>query len=99
MDDYEGVAKGYYERKRIRVRLLAKERSSAAVDSAPHETDAWVYCMLATPPSLRVLACQPGRALSEYSLDLHLEQYRAIRHIQVKQQLHLSESVGTPAEH
>lgn len=36
--------------------------------------------------------------ISEYTLEFHREHYQPIRHIQVKQQKHLQEEVGTSAE-
>lgn len=102
MDEFEGLSKGYYERKKIRVRVLGG--TDTAGDQYGEEggtkqvREAWVYCVLDSPPSLRSLARQ-GAARSNYPLDLHLREYHPIRHIQVKQQLHLSEPVGTPSEH
>mmetsp|Transcript_19996 Transcript_19996/g.58422 ORF Transcript_19996/g.58422 Transcript_19996/m.58422 type:complete len:102 (+) Transcript_19996:1810-2115(+) len=101
MDEFEGLSKGYYERKKIRVRVLGGTDSAGGQydeGGTKQVREAWVYCVLDSPPSLRSLARQ-GAARSNYPLDLHLREYHPIRHIQVKQQLHLSEPVGTPSEH
>jgi gamma-glutamylcyclotransferase (GGCT)/AIG2-like uncharacterized protein YtfP len=71
LDDYEGLSKGYYLRKRISVQLH---------DSSNSLVLASVYCLESLPPHL-----ENGPFLEEYSLAYHREFYRPVAHIQVKQ--------------
>jgi hypothetical protein len=71
LDDYEGVSKQYYERKRISVQLE---------DSSNSLVTAEVYCVRSLPEHLAT-----GPFLDDYSLSLHREFYRPVAHIQVKQ--------------
>eukprot|EP01113_Clastostelium_recurvatum_P000566 TRINITY_DN10257_c0_g1_i3.p1 TRINITY_DN10257_c0_g1~~TRINITY_DN10257_c0_g1_i3.p1 ORF type:complete len:566 (+),score=106.24 TRINITY_DN10257_c0_g1_i3:1-1698(+) len=76
LDEYEGVSKGYYTRKTIRVR----EREGEAGRTYEPE----VYCMAHPSPSLIA-----GPFIEEYTLDFHRAHYNAIRHILVKQKKYL----------
>jgi len=108
MDEYESLSKGHYERSRVQVCLLGRSPHRGATCGTMAlsfgamgqvaKVHAWVYCMRSSPFSLRSLA-KKGPSLSEYGLKQHLKEYRPIQHIQVKQQLHLRVSVGTPAKH
>lgn len=71
LDDYEGLSKGYYLRKRISVQL--HDPSNSLVIAS-------VYCVDALPPHL-----EKGPFLEEYTLSYHREFYRPVSHIQVKQ--------------
>lgn len=73
LDDYEGVSKGYYSRKRITITWHDEY-------SGRKESDAFIYVLNDSSPELR---CQPK--LEEYTLDIHKSQYHATQHIQVKQ--------------
>lgn len=77
LDEYEGVAKGHYERRCIQ----------CTVDGAADATTASVYCASAQLiPQLAALAPIP-----EYTLELHRAQYKAVAHIEVKQRIYLRE--------
>lgn len=73
LDEYEGVSKGYYCRKTIKVLLNSKEM----------EVD--VYFKTESSEELR-----NSEYFEEYTLKYHLEHYKAIRHIQVKQLAYLN---------
>ena len=71
MDDYEGVKKGYYNRRIIEV--LTDEPT-------PSVRSAFIYVLNESTPKLRE---QPK--LKEYSMTMHKDLYRATQHIQIKQ--------------
>jgi gamma-glutamylcyclotransferase (GGCT)/AIG2-like uncharacterized protein YtfP len=73
LDEYEGVNKGYYERKLIDVLVDSKI--------------VCVYAYFKS--NVSSLDLKLSDFLDEYSLDSHLKFYSPIKHIQVKQQLYL----------
>jgi gamma-glutamylaminecyclotransferase len=79
LDSYEGLSKGYYERRRISVRI---ESGSTAA--------AWIYMKRASDAELR---SQPR--MREYTEEMHAAWYQPIRHILVKQLLYLNGEFGT----
>jgi hypothetical protein len=95
LDEYEGLSKGYYERRCIPVLLQRDNHSSGG--AAWRRVDCDVYMLKASSKALAELARK--QPLSEYSLSVHRTMYKPIRHIQVKQQLHLGEAVGSDSGH
>ena len=79
MDDYEGVSKGYYERRQIEVLL-----DPVSPDPSPETLTAWVYLLPRSDAQLHALPHIP-----EYTREIHDVHYLPIRHIQVKQQRYL----------
>lgn len=71
LDDYEGISKQYYQRKKIAVQLHDARNTLMIAD---------VYCVSFLPDHLT-----NGPFLEEYTLTYHRECYRPIAHIQVKQ--------------
>jgi len=87
LDEYEGVTKGYYDRRTIQVSLLTPGSSCPSSSSAPHDfVLADAYFKTCSPDSLK-----SEKFLDEYSLEFHQKHYRAIRHIQVKQEMYLKQ--------
>eukprot|EP00040_Diaphanoeca_grandis_P029472 m.172694 g.172694 ORF g.172694 m.172694 type:complete len:684 (-) comp31698_c5_seq2:53-2104(-) len=80
LDQYEGLVKQYYTRPTVQVELTPSV-SPLAQGTLCHAS---VYGMVSSPPALRQLTPRP-----EYTLDFHQKHYRAIEHIQLKQQLYL----------
>ena len=74
LDEYEGLRKGHYDRRQL----------CAVLDDCGSEVTADVYFKVSSSEGLR--QCE---LLEEYSLELHQEKYRPIRHIEVKQQLYV----------
>jgi len=79
LDEYEGVSKLYYDRKEIRVFVPALCRS----------TRAFVYFKRESSDALK-----NSPFLKEYSLEFHQENYKAITHILVKQQIYFKEPLN-----
>lgn len=72
LDDYEGLQKGYYERITIPV--------TTSLQAEQGVVEANVYVLTKSSEDLR------GKSyLEEYTLTIHEEQYKPIKHIQVKQ--------------
>jgi len=71
-------------------KLLKKSSTQAQVYG--EDIQAQVYGTYEFPPSL---SSSSSKTISEYTLELHKECYQPIRHIQVKQQKHLGNDVGT----
>ncbi|KAL6045761.1 Gamma-glutamylcyclotransferase family protein [Balamuthia mandrillaris] len=82
LDDYEGVHKGYYTRREVRVRCC--QADSAENEKEKEETEiemkAQAYFKAAFDDVLR-----EAKFLQEYTLELHRQHYKPIRHILVKQ--------------
>jgi len=78
LDEYEGLGKGYYQRKHTRA-SLSRYMWPGAVLSAQ------VYVLAAAPLSLRT-----QEQLEEYTLKIHQDLYRAVEHILLKQQMYLA---------
>jgi hypothetical protein len=113
LDDYEGINKGYYVRQTIDVRLLkdnvvvgddgnlSQPSSSLSSINNINRQDtittlqAQVYGLTHIPESL---SNQKLVYVPEYTLSFHRNHYKPIRHIQVKQQKHLRDEVGTSSE-
>lgn len=79
LDEYEGLAKGYYQRKSVRVSL------SSWVFLPGKTLNAQVYVLASAPSSLR-----SQEYLEEYTLQMHKDRYRAVEHILLKQQMYLA---------
>eukprot|EP00727_Mastigamoeba_balamuthi_P005279 m51a1_g1475 hypothetical protein (514) ;mRNA; r:266698-268435 len=73
LDEYEGVSKGHYCRRAIDVVVAGGGTATAQC-----------YCNAISTAELRA-----REFVDEYTQRMHSEQYRAIRHILVKQQLYL----------
>ncbi len=86
LDEYEGISKGYYERRTIRVRVF--KGKPTALDRTETEMNADVYVLNRSADKLRNSA-----VMSEYSLEFHRQHYKPIQHILVKQDLYLSEQL------
>lgn len=82
LDDYEGLGKGHYIRVRVPVRPLSNESNA-------WPPDAEMYVKAESSSELRAL-----KPFKEYTRTMHRERYHAIKHIQVKQQMYLSEFYG-----
>lgn len=111
LDDYEGIQKGYYVRKEESVELILNQNNKKIENHNttgkfsetmnPHESEedilhqAHVYGLVEMPSHL---SKQKLSFISEYTLDFHQTCYKPIRHIQVKQQKHLNDEVGTCSE-
>lgn len=78
LDQYEGLSKRYYRRPTIPVRW------GGAGGEAATTTAAFVFAMTDSPAELRALP-----PCTEYTLERHREQYRAVEHILLKQRLYL----------
>jgi gamma-glutamylcyclotransferase (GGCT)/AIG2-like uncharacterized protein YtfP len=103
LDEYEGVSKGYYDRRTIviqsaaataeeqRCELNAIEQIAglynAIANNELNQVNAFVYFKATPTPSLWM-----GPFLREYTLEYHRAHYAPIRHIQVKQQKYLGVS-------
>eukprot|EP01087_Luapelamoeba_hula_P011320 TRINITY_DN3064_c0_g1_i1.p1 TRINITY_DN3064_c0_g1~~TRINITY_DN3064_c0_g1_i1.p1 ORF type:complete len:541 (+),score=79.64 TRINITY_DN3064_c0_g1_i1:40-1662(+) len=87
LDEYEGINKGYYSRREIEVHLgiSAEEPSTASVG---------VYFKTDSNQMLRA-----GPFLEEYTLAWHKDNYRAIRHIWIKQELYMQGTNRQELEH
>jgi gamma-glutamylcyclotransferase (GGCT)/AIG2-like uncharacterized protein YtfP len=70
LDDYEGLSKGYYSRKLINV----------IDDDDNDSTSAFVYLLNSSSSELKT-----RQRINEYTLQMHKELYKPVRHIQVKQ--------------
>ena len=79
LDEYEGVSKGYYERRAIHV---------VEGPSGARRVEAECYFKLEASEALRAAEMHP-----EYTLEMHREHYRPIRHIMVKQQHYLGDMI------
>jgi gamma-glutamylcyclotransferase (GGCT)/AIG2-like uncharacterized protein YtfP len=86
IDAYEGVDKGYYERRKIQV-VVSSESSSK---SEEQEEEVWVY-MLAKPTEWMRRAV----FLEVYSRETHDAKYNPIRHILIKQEGYLEHTNST----
>jgi gamma-glutamylcyclotransferase (GGCT)/AIG2-like uncharacterized protein YtfP len=109
LDDYEGINKSYYIRKTINVKILDGENnhkinknnlylSKSMIESwdeirPQNIISAEIYGLSSLKQLL--LKHQNLKQISEYTLQLHQQCYKPIRHIQVKQQKHLGDEVGT----
>jgi len=82
LDEYEGVRKGHYERRPIEV--LSEEGNTVVAD---------VYFKVSSSEELRTYEQH-----SEYTLQMHHELYRPIRHIEVKQQLYIGDIINDTSE-
>jgi len=85
--------KGYYSRRQIKViqRRPAKENEKEMAGEVEEETFlANAYFKVQSSPELREAEFQ-----QEYTLEMHKRLYRAIRHIQVKQEMYLGVSERT----
>ena len=97
LDEYEGLGKGYYERRAITVvrgmaagavaTTTAGDLSSSSNGGNDVGEQAFVYLRCKSSPALR-----QRPFLHEYDKETHLVHYNAIRHILVKQQVYLGES-------
>jgi len=77
LDEYEGTSKGYYSRRVIKTKSALGKTIKANV-----------YIKTESSETLRKLPF-----LEEYSLQFHLENYKAIEHIMVKQQLYMQDNL------
>jgi len=93
-----GVPKGYYDRRAITVCCLPEreqdeeqeQQHTGGVDEGVQQLHG-VFVYVKAQPSPELWS---GPFLSEYTLELHRQQYSAIRHIQVKQQKYLGMQDG-----
>ena len=94
LDSYEGLSKGYYERRRVDVSIVSEDsaRSHAARDPKRPAgvISAWIYVKGASNAELRSQECMP-----EYTKEVHAACYQPIRHILVKQLLYLNGEFAT----
>jgi len=90
LDEYEGLSKGYYDRREINVTLLTAIPDNPLNLESGKVVSADVYVKKESSPELR-----SKQFLSEYTLDFHMEYYRPIEHILVKQEMYL---LGNPLE-
>jgi hypothetical protein len=111
LDDYEGINKGYYVRQTIDVSLLkdyvvveddgklSQPSSLSSINNINQQDtitlQAQVYGLIHMPEGL---SNQKLVYVPEYTLSFHRNHYKPIRHIQVKQQKHLRDEVGTSSE-
>mmetsp|Transcript_5092 Transcript_5092/g.8306 ORF Transcript_5092/g.8306 Transcript_5092/m.8306 type:complete len:108 (+) Transcript_5092:120-443(+) len=79
LDEYEGVIKKHYIRRKIKIEAEGDGISVGA----------FVYFKSSSNEELKALEFHP-----RYSLSYHKKNYDAIRHIQVKQQLYLEDEHG-----
>jgi gamma-glutamylcyclotransferase (GGCT)/AIG2-like uncharacterized protein YtfP len=79
MDEYEGISKGYYSRLPVEVDLL-----HGCKDGLPDKDPVFCYFLTQSGPDLRA-----GPFVDRYTMQMHRERYRAIRHIQIKQQKYM----------
>lgn len=79
LDEYEGIGKGYYTRRTITV-------TSSTGGGTKKPIEAEVYFKTESSEDLR-----NSPYLEEYTLDFHRQNYKAIMHIMVKQQLYLGD--------
>jgi hypothetical protein len=77
-DRYEGIGKGYYSRRTITVLPKTEDQS--------RPLQAQVYFKTESSPELR-----SSPFLEEYSFSFHSQNYNAIMHIMVKQQLYMGD--------
>lgn len=77
LDDYEGISKGYYERRPISVTTRGNYTSTAFAYFKAQSSEE-----LANSPTF----------LSEYTIEMHKAKYKPIRHILVKQEMYLGTS-------
>lgn len=82
LDEYEGLRKGHYDRRRIEV--LLEDGAVATADA---------YFKVSSSAELRA-----SEHHSAYSLEMHRELYRPIRHIEVKQQLYVGDIIQPTPE-
>eukprot|EP00698_Gefionella_okellyi_P004160 TRINITY_DN13882_c0_g1_i1.p1 TRINITY_DN13882_c0_g1~~TRINITY_DN13882_c0_g1_i1.p1 ORF type:complete len:628 (+),score=112.34 TRINITY_DN13882_c0_g1_i1:40-1884(+) len=108
LDEYEGCGKGYYSRRAIEVELepiysAASDASDASavetgtcVSGAIQQADVYFKTDSSTERSSGVFSAEDF--VAEYSPEMHRNQYKAIRHIQVKQEMYLAGGQAVPRE-
>ena len=92
MDEYEGISKGYYQRKRISVWLTNEGGGGSGGASGRSDqgevVQAFVYCVSESNDALKAIVDGGGGGLAEYELEAHHRaMYKPIKHIRVKQQV------------
>jgi hypothetical protein len=90
LDDYEGINKGYYKRKKIDIYYSSvKEGTSLEQLSPSMLVSANVYVLCKVPHDLMAKPC-----IEEYTMDIHKSMYSPISHIQVKQLNYIKKPSG-----
>lgn len=81
LDDYEGISKGYYSRQTVKYSYYTQSnKKETELHTKMSDQEAFIYVLNHSTAELRA---KPK--LSEYTLEMHLELYRPIQHIQIKQ--------------
>ena len=99
MDAYEGVDKGYYERRKISVVVSSsseegtsstKREEEQEEEKEEEEEEVWVYMLAKSMEWMKEAEC-----LDEYTLEMHDAKYNPIRHILIKQEGYLEHTNST----